>query len=155
MNVHYGCLTFVKILRRRNSADSIQDAPMNNRDAEATLQLHGRVLSEMVSEIGKAAASQMPDWRAVLFDHREARSGGSGISRTVAVNENGRSWIEDSVKLYNLLECMLEVRDGLESGHWYGLLIVIKRSGEVDVKYNYDCDCIETFDDDEENHIPF
>jgi hypothetical protein len=115
----------------------------------------GRLLTEMASLIASATSTQLPDWFEVFFDQREDGDTGSGISRTIAKSDSSRKWIDIPVSVIGLYGDLLDLRDTAGTGHWYGLFIHIKRTGEVNVKYDYNPDCIETFDDDEENHVPF
>jgi hypothetical protein len=114
-----------------------------------------KLLKEISSLIVVATSEQLPEWDEVFFDQREDGDTGAGISRTIARSRSSRMWIDLPVNVIGLYGDLLDLRRFAGMGYWYGLIICISRSGEVTVKYNYDRDCIETFDDDEENHVPF
>lgn len=127
---------------------------MNTEVTPGDLEHQGRVLQEMAREVVAAADSTAKDWEEIYWDHRQDGDSGSGTERIVARTPTGRVWIPGNVNVYNPRDTLLDLRSP-STGYWYGIFIHIKRSGEVDVKYDYDPDCIETFFDDEDNHVPF
>jgi hypothetical protein len=60
-----------------------------------------------------------------------------------------------SIQLSQIADCLWDLRDQIPGGEWFGILVQIDRAGNVDVKYDHNPDCIETFMDDEDSHRPF
>jgi hypothetical protein len=44
---------------------------MSDNETDRILEIQGRILRQMVTAIGEAAASKFPNWTTIIFDHRE------------------------------------------------------------------------------------
>ena len=38
---------------------------------------------------------------------------------------------------------LVSSRDGLPGGQWFGLFVIVRSNGKVEIKYDYDPDCID------------
>lgn len=113
------------------------------------------VTQKMADRLVTAVSSEVPDWSEIFHDYREDGESGFALYRTVVRQTSERVWAEEPADFLNLQEELIEIRPAAGPDRWYGLSIHIQRGGEVDVKFDYDPDCIESFDDDELNQRPF
>lgn len=116
--------------------------------------------SELLEELAKflfsEASSMDSAWEEVFFDFRiDDPKSGCGLGRTILRTSDRRFGITPSIQLTQIRDCLWELRDRVPGGDWFGLSLRVDKACNIDVKYNHDPDCIESFFDDEKAHRPF
>ncbi len=118
------------------------------------LEILGLLLKELAGEMHKSATLATHDWTEAIYqycyDNRH-----SAVLRFVINTPTGRHTPELSHEGGEAMTCIDQIRPKLPDGDWWGILVHLTRDGAVDVKYDYDPDCIERFFEDEDAHQPF
>lgn len=119
------------------------------------LEIQGQLLKDMAMEMCRTALEQFPDWTESFYEFCYGNRD-SGVGRLLVRSLDHRMKIFPMPhQLQELFTCLEQLRPKLPNSDWWGMSIHVTRDGAVDVKYDYDPDCIERFFKDEDAHLPF
>lgn len=120
---------------------------------KSALEQQGESLKRMASVLSRAATVELPGWNELFFDVRF--DGGTSVERMVIRKDKKRVDIYAPNEVSQYRDRLWTLRKKLPNGDWYGLFMHIDSEGSVEVKYDYDPQCVSTFFEDEDNHRPF
>lgn len=123
-------------------------------DMTTRLEEHSKLLRQFAELFFQSVSQALPAWEEAYFDFRLGSSE-CGLDRAIVRSQNTRIGIDLPVELFEIQDGLLELRNQIPGGDWYGLFVHIDRQGNVDVKYDHNSACIETFADDERLQRPF
>lgn len=121
---------------------------------KTAIEQQTELLHQMAAALSDAATEQMPGWDELYYDVRYDSSD-CGLARTIVRRGEEREQIKTPGEIGECRVRLRSLRKKLLDGYWYGLFIYVNSQGAVDVKFNNDANCIDTFSEDEKNHRPF
>ena len=121
---------------------------------KTAIELQSELLKEMAERIFLAANAADSNWVEAYFDYR-LDTPDCGIGRAILRTELSRRDFDPPMEVSQALDCLLELRDKVPGGGWFGLFIHVTRNGSVDVRYDHNYDCIDSFSDDIKSQNPF
>lgn len=125
------------------------------RTRKSILDVQGEVLRQLAIALARNSLDVDASWLESLYqfcyDNRD-----SGVERIVVKGTEGRCTISPIPhEISELLATLDDLRPMLPNSNWWGISVHVTRTGDVDVQYDYDPDCIERFFEDEKAHRPF
>ena len=117
--------------------------PTESELAEFAIQLK-RIAGEL-AEIADAATGKR--WREAYVDARTSQEGGSRtLKLRVSAGKSAERSLDSTASLTALVRRIFKTRETVFAPPWYRMKLVVTKTGECDVTYNYDPGCEENED---------
>lgn len=120
----------------------------------SAIEKHSELLQEFTQQMYREVTSAEPNWVEAYYDFR-LECTGTGLDRFILRDANSSKALIPSQELTQVRDCLQHLREKTPGGRWFGLFIHLDSKGNVDVKYDHNPDCIDTFFDDLKSHRPF
>ena len=119
---------------------------------QSSIALQGRLISELAALLVQTADAA-GEWEELFYDIRYVDD--CALKRLVLRDATSRRIVHVHGEAGETQAKLWQLRNRRGSDKWFGLSILINRSGQCDVKYDYNANCIEAFARDEKAHRPF